>query len=142
MFHKSLLFIFVLLLFALSIPAQSDELISFHTPSNNIHCMGIVSTTGNSIDCEIRKIESVTPVLPKPADCELDWGQRFTVSQSGPAMLVCHGDTVQDPNGMVLDYGKSFSLEGLVCTSSEMGLECKNSEKHGFFLSRARQALF
>jgi hypothetical protein len=127
---------------AFSGTAWADELTSFHTPSNNIHCMGIVSETGNAVDCELLQMDNTKPLLPQPADCDLDWGSRFAVGETGGGYMVCAGDTVRDPNGITLAYGKTFELRGLTCTSSEKGLDCRNGEGHGFFLSRARQELF
>jgi hypothetical protein len=31
---------------------------------------------------------------------------------------------------------------GITCTSSEKGLECRNGDGHGFFLSKGKQELF
>jgi hypothetical protein len=123
-------------------PARADTLTSFRTPSGNIHCMGIESADGTFVDCEILQRNDSRPLLPRPADCDLDWGSRFTVASTGPAGLACHGDTVQDPNGAVLAYGQAVRFGPIACSATEQGLTCQNASGHGFFLSRAVQQLF
>ncbi|HVG47579.1 MAG TPA: DUF6636 domain-containing protein [Rubellimicrobium sp.] len=123
-------------------PAAADTLTSFHTPSGNIHCMGIEGADGTFVDCEILQRNDSSPLRSRPADCDLEWGDRFTVSSTGPASLACHGDTVQDPNGAVLPYGQAFRFGPIACSATEQGLTCQNASGHGFFLSRATQQLF
>ena len=135
----------LVLLLALAFPAgvaRADTLTAFHTPSGNIHCLGIMGAEGAFVDCELIERDNPVPLLARPADCDLDWGQRFTISEAGPAAMACHGDTVRDPNGAVLPYGASLRFGSIACASSERGLECRNASGHGFFLSRARQALY
>ena len=126
----------------LSGPASADTLTSFHTPSGNIHCMGIEAAEGTFVNCEVLQRNDSRPLLPRPADCDLDWGQRFTLSSTGPAGLACHGDTVQDPGGAVLPYGREVRFGPIACSATEQGLTCQNASGHGFFLSRAAQQLF
>jgi hypothetical protein len=114
----------------------------FHTPSKNIYCAAIESDQGNAVDCIILEMNNSEPALPRPADCDLDWGQRFAVGETGEGEMGCAGDTVQDPSARLLPYGKSLDIPGISCASSEKGLECKNKEGHGFFLSRAKQRVF
>ena len=122
--------------------ASADMLTSFHTPSGNIHCMGIEGADGTFVDCEILQRNDARPIRPRPADCDLEWGDRFTVASTGPAGLGCHGDTVQDPSGAVLPYGQAFRFGPIACSATEQGLTCENASGHGFFLSRAAQQLF
>jgi hypothetical protein len=119
-------------------PAAAQDLIAFRTPSGNIHCMGGADW---GVDCELVRMDT-GPLLARPWDCDLDWGQRFAVGPAGQAGMVCHGDTVQDPNGAVLPYGSSLAVGGVTCTSRESGLECRNAQGHGFRLSRGGQSLF
>ena len=49
---------------------------------------------------------------------------------------------MRDPNGAVLPYGSVARFGGIACQSSERGLECRNAQGGGFFLSRAAQQLF
>jgi hypothetical protein len=39
-------------------------------------------------------------------------------------------------------YGGTVKYGGIVCSSSTSGLECRNADAHGFFLSRRRQSIF
>ncbi|EYD77303.1 hypothetical protein Rumeso_01010 [Rubellimicrobium mesophilum DSM 19309] len=122
--------------------AAADTLTFFRTPSDNIHCMGVQGADGTFVDCEILQRNDSRPLMPRPADCDLEWGDRFTVSSTGPAGLGCHGDTVRDPNGAVLPYGQAVRFGPIACSVTEQGLTCQNASGHGFFLSRAAQQLF
>lgn len=127
-------------LLLLAAPARADTLIPFHTPSGNIHCMALVGEGGSLVDCEILETDAPPP-LPRPADCELDWGSRYLLGVRTRGEMACAGDTVRDPHGMVLPYGSSALFGEIACTSSERGLECRNPAGGGFVLSRARQEL-
>nr|WP_297971004.1 DUF6636 domain-containing protein [uncultured Amaricoccus sp.] len=39
-------------------------------------------------------------------------------------------------------YGRALDFRDIFCQSSRNGLECRNADGHGFFLSRARQSVF
>lgn len=123
-------------------PADADTLASFHTPSGNIHCLGIDGAEGTFVDCEILSKDDPAPLLPRPAGCDLDWGHRFVVPGTGPATMGCAGDTVRDPNGAVLPYGRSLRVGPIACSATEQGLTCRNAQGHGFALSRAAQHIF
>lgn len=127
---------------AVSPAARADSITNFQTPSGNIHCALIEGDEGGMVDCEMLAIDSFTLPLKRPADCELDWGQRFELTEDqGPAMS-CYGDTVRDPNSPVLRYGKSKSAANITCTSEKSGLTCIDGAGHGFTLSRASQRFF
>ena len=118
--------------------ASADTLTTFQTPSGNIQCLGGEGAYGTFVDCDIFETATGRPALPMPADCDLDWGHRYTVGETGPGGMGCVGD----PNGAVLPYGQSFRFGAITCSSSEQGLECVNAEGRGFFLSRAAQRVF
>lgn len=118
------------------------ELTGFQTPSGNIHCIGGTDGGDAFVDCELIARNDARPLLPIPADCDLDWGSRFSVDEAGFGGMVCHGDTVRDAANPVLPYGRAVGIGSIACTSGEAGLECRNAEGHGFFLSRARQSVF
>jgi hypothetical protein len=125
--------------------AKADDLTFFRTPSGNIHCLAYSAEAGNGqsgVACEIHQITKRTLNVKRPADCDLEWGNRVEVGQKGRAGMSCYGDTLADPNSRVLAYGRSFELGSITCESSEAGLECSNGSGHGFFLSKARQRLF
>lgn len=119
---------------------RADTLIPFHTPSGNIHCMGLVGEGGALVDCEVIDLAG-PPAAARPADCEGDWGHRFLVGSRTRGEMVCAGDTVRDPYGMVLPYGSEGRFGDIACRSSEQGLSCRNPAGHGFTLSRARQVV-
>ena len=129
-------------LLALASPTRADTLASFHTPSNNIHCLAVTGEDGAAIDCEILEKASDRPLTPRPPDCDLEWGNRFELGETGKGTLACTGDTVRDDTGITLGYDTSFTANSITCTSTQRGLTCLNSEGHGFFLSRARQQVF
>jgi hypothetical protein len=79
---------------------------------------------------------------PRPADCELDWGEAFEMTAKGSAGRICHGDTVADPQLPVLAYGEIWQRGGFTCRSEQTGLTCFNAMQHGFSLSRAAQRVF
>ncbi len=126
-----------------STPAAAMDLQPFRTPSDNIHCMFITDDEGrSSVECELRTRSNTKPALPRPDDCDLEWGSRFYVEAKGKAGMACHGDTLADPSAPELGYGEQVSAGGIVCKSAETGMTCKNGKGRGFSLSRAKQTLF
>jgi len=121
-------------------PAMAEEAY-FKTPSGNIFCGYDDYSGAPYVRCDIR---NYTPTTGKtPADCDLEWGDSFEVgANSKRGGLVCHGDTIINPDARTLGYGKAFSRGGITCLSEQRGLTCKNKRGHGFFLSRAKQQIF
>jgi hypothetical protein len=129
-----------LALLLLPAPALADDLLFFHAPSGNIHCL---IATGDQAEarCDIRQLTS--PMPAPPADCDLDWGHAFGIGlQDVQGYRICAGDTVADPDGPTLAYGEHIDLGGFRCTSEETGMTCTNPAGHGFTLSRRAQKLF
>ena len=124
----------------LATPALADEFIYFHTPSDNIHCL-LMSGEFEGVRCDMLELTQSFP--RRPADCDLEWGDAFEV---GPAdrqgHVVCHGDTVINPDSMELGYGASATLGDFTCLSEKTGMTCQNARGHGFSISKARQKLF
>lgn len=111
----------------------------FQSPSGNITCKDF----GTEVGCYISDSTAKKPAQPKPADCDLDWGNMFYVGKTGKASLECHGDMPVDTrNATTLTYGKTIKGNGWQCTSAKTGMTCKNSQGRGFTLSRAKQKLF
>lgn len=119
-------------------PAAAQEMIQFHSPSGNIHCMIWLPDTPHA-RCDI--FES-TPSFPAPRDCDLDWGTAFGVGPTGRGEPWCVGDTVYSAEGMVLPYGRSVSLGPFTCSSAETGMTCVNRQGGGFTVARAAQRVF
>ncbi len=139
-----LLCLAALLLAFAATQAHAQQTVMFRTPSNNIHCMAMFDKGKSQPDdvvCDISKISS-RPLLPKPADCEFDWGQRFILEPRGGAYMGCYSDWVGSDTSPVLGYGRSLQIGSIVCESSQQGLECRNGAGRGFFLSRAKQSIF
>ena len=130
----------VLALTLLATPAVADDFVYFHSPSGNIAC-ALMSGEFAGARCDMR---SLTQSFPKrPSDCELDWGDSFAIDAGArQGVVLCHGDTVMDPNAMVLGYGQSATLGEITCTSESSGMTCLNAKGHGFSIAKAAQHVF
>ena len=113
------------------------EIKMFRSPSGNINCM--YDHPPGVVECQIPQPDR--PVRPKPRDCELDWGGRFSLSRNG-AQIVCAGDTIFNDEHRVLPYGQTLRGNGWQCTSKPSGMTCSNSRGNGFEISSRRQRLF
>jgi len=104
---------------------------AFQSPSGNIACV----MTGKSARCDIAEKDWSAP---RPADCpsQVDSGQGLTLNATGPAQVVCAGDTVLNPQAPTLDYGATSQIGAIVCASMESGISCTNSSGGSFTLSR------
>lgn len=128
-----------LALSAICLMASTFVWAEFQSPSKNITCKDF----GTEVGCYISQNTAKKPALPKPADCDLDWGDMFYVGKTGKASLECHGDMPVNTSGATtLAYGKTIKGNGWSCTSQKTGMTCKNSQGHGFTLSRAKQTVF
>lgn len=109
----------------------------FSSPSGNIGC---AISKASGVRCDIRERGWSPP--PKPASCELDWGQGLVVERRGRGSFVCAGDTVlgaQRPLG----YGDAIRRGRFRCKSLQSGMRCSNLRNgHGFKLSRQRARRF
>jgi hypothetical protein len=113
------------------------RLTSFQSPSNNIGCEVDASATR----CDIKERSWAPP--PKPANCDLDWGQGIEISGTDTPSFVCAGDTALDPAASVLGYGQRTRQGSIVCDSEQAGVTCTNEAGgHGFFLSRDGYRIF
>jgi hypothetical protein len=124
---------------ALRLPAAADaqrHVPGLRTPSGNIVC----AFSGGSIRCDIRS--GLHRLPPRPRDCDVDWGQGFTLRKRGRAAIVCAGDTVLALDVPTLRYGRTWRRGGITCVSRSVGLRCHNADGRGFFLSRERAFRF
>jgi hypothetical protein len=102
----------------------------FQTPSKNIGCI----FGGGQVRCDIRKKSWKSP--PKPASCEVDYGQGISLSAGGSASFVCAGDTALG-GPATLPYGSHSQRGFLRCDSEQNGVTCVDVQSGGgFFLSR------
>jgi hypothetical protein len=114
----------------------------FQMPSGNIRCTSDVHNGQPSdIVCTILE-RSGPPTTPPPPECQIEWGYTFELGGRGDVKAACGGPITLDGGVPVLRYGRTWTLGGVICVSSESGLECRNADGHGFFLSRARQSVF
>lgn len=122
-------------------PATADVW-SFATPSKNIECWVGESAQGSDIECTIFQ-KSGTPQIPAPAGCTQGWGHVFMMDERGPVSMVCKSVAAAGTGAQsVAEYGVKGKFGDFTCDSSRTGLECRNLDGHGFFLSRASQRAF
>lgn len=122
-------------------PAGADEFEGFRSPTSNIHCMYYAGDEGTFLRCDVLEMSNTPPAAP--AECDVDWGDAFEMSSAAThAETICHGDTVSNPDGMVLDYGESWQKAGFTCKSEKTGMSCRNEQGAGWDLSRAKQKLY
>lgn len=112
------------------------ERATFRTPSKNIFC----DLTGSLVRCDIVRKTWTPP--PKPADCELDWGNGLTL-EAGKVDVTCTGDSLVGAATQTLEYGSALRAGDIQCESESSGLTCMSDKTgHGFTLAAARYALF
>lgn len=126
---------------------------AFSSPSGMIHCY-----LSGSVRCDF--MGDAQWKLPKPAGCDLDWGDSVVLSPDGEASVTCHGDTVAGTavvgsdltrwyvagtdvtvpfNGLTLAglaYGSMLTNGPVSCLMETTGLTCTNLAGHGFFMSK------
>jgi hypothetical protein len=118
-------------------PRFGTDQAQFATPSGNIACL----MRADEVRCDV--LERTWTLPPKPADCDLDFGNGVLLVSAGPARLSCIGDTVADPALPKLAYGQAVRYAGVVCVSRETGLRCDNPVTgHGFRVSRGSYEVF
>jgi len=124
------------------------DLFAFESPSGNIDCLISAGNDPPFVECDLG---GVTWSVPRPADCDLDWGGgedgsgRVSLSVDGEAGAVCAGDITVGPDAPVMvPYGQAVWLgEELVCRSSEAGMRCESLlSSSGFQVSRAAFDVF
>jgi hypothetical protein len=112
---------------------------AFRSPSGNIGCM-IVDGIAR---CDVQHRSWRPPRRPANCPSEVDFGQGLEVSGSGPAALVCAGDTTLDPTAPALEFGADDVIGGFRCASSTSGMICtKIRTGHGFFISNQSYRTF
>jgi hypothetical protein len=97
---------------------------------------------GQGVRCDVKKPKWEAP--PKPADCDLDWGQGVAVSRHGNADFVCAGDTTLDNGHDVLEAGVNIKRGRFKCKAkSDSKIRCLNTRtRDGFGVSRSEVNLF
>lgn len=110
--------------------APLPDFMQFRTPSGNIGC----AYAATSLRCDIRS--GIPHPPPRPKNCDLDWGGGYAMNATGPATVMCAGDTAIEPSSTVIPYGTTWHRGAFSCTSQPAGLRCTNASRHGFFLSK------
>ncbi|MFN3846298.1 MAG: DUF6636 domain-containing protein [Paracoccaceae bacterium] len=119
------------------------DVFPFSTPSRNIECSVGLSAASADISCTI--FEKGGPeARPRPSGCAGPWGHHFSMVERGPVTMACGGPGRKNSASYVdiADYGVTGTFGDITCLSQRSGFECRNADGHGFFLSRARQAVY
>lgn len=107
----------------------------FVTPSGNIACV----IEPETVRCDVRQHDWSPP--PKPADCDLDYGDSVALDRSGPR-FGCHGDTLFGAQTTV-PYGTQLRQGSISCDVTEEGVTCRDAQtRQGFSVSRASYRFF
>ena len=115
---------------------QVSELTGFTSPTGNIGCI----IERRSVRCDIAERDWGPP--PKPAGCEVDFGQGIALDAGGAPAFVCAGDTALD-SGDPLPYGQSIAAGLLRCESEEVGMTCTDTETgRGFTMAKEAYQIF
>jgi len=113
----------------------------FETPSKNIIC-GYFTGAGVSTLLECGVASGLVPPAPKPQEGCLavdPAANRVRLNSTGRTYGFCAGDVgvlAMQGRATVLSYGSTWHRGPYRCSSATVGLTCKNSSGHGFFLSR------
>ena len=100
-----------------TVAVQSAASGPFHSPSGNINCTMFTSGGENTARCEVVAHIWVAP--PRSPDCQLNWGDRFELTQGSPAAFNC--------------YGQARSLGTITCESEYTGMTCTDSSTGHYF---------
>jgi hypothetical protein len=84
----------------------------------------------------------VRPIPPRPETCQFEWGPGFEMGRKSRPEIVCGSDTVNLAPQTTLAYGETWRRPGFTCVSRRSGLTCRNTGRHGFFLSTQRSRRF
>ncbi|MFA3915837.1 DUF6636 domain-containing protein [Ruegeria hyattellae] len=114
---------------------------TFETPSENIQCVVGEGASTSDLECTIIQRHG-PPALPRPASCASDWGHSFLMYDTGPVQMLCAPLSHNRDGFDRAEYGITGQFGGFTCHSSRKGLDCRNLDGHGFFLSRAVQSVF
>lgn len=146
-------------------PPATFQNTAFQTPSKNIFCIFSASMTSNadsivrcnigqftpSFDAAYSKNREEDECVAGGCGCEPKRLSRYHVgSKSAIGENYCPTLDLYDPTDpdatansiLTLNYGAVFQKDGITCVSDQKGLTCTNSGGHGFFLSKAKQAIF
>ena len=76
----------------------------------------------------------------EPAGAGVDWhGFELVGARKGAVLCsggILYNPTTQRPSYVTLAYGKTWRQKMFSCTSQLNGVNCSNTNGHGFFVSR------
>jgi len=135
-----------LLVLATAAPASATILPGFRSPSGNISCLFIPSSTGGTpatILCKLAHADYANALQKRcmsPNGSGVDW-HGFSLRAARKATVICSGGilynpTTQHPSYITLAYGKTWRQKMFGCTSQVNGVNCSNPHGHGMFISR------
>ena len=112
----------------------------FQMPSGNIRCNADVHN-GQPSDIVCTILERSGPsTTPPPPGCNSEWGYTFELGGRGEGgMRRTAYARLRRPGARVREDLDVWRRDLRI---SESGLECRNADGHGFFLSRGRQSVF
>ena len=127
------------ILYLFAAPAKADVW-SFSTPSGNIECWVGAEISLADITCTIFQRTAHMEQFPA---CPLHRGISAFMNNRGGVQVTCI-PVSERPSGrhQIVGYGQTNGAGGITCYSSRQGLDCRNEDGHGFFLSRAAQTAF
>ena len=136
---KRLLVVTLLVLVA-SASASAATLPGFRSPSGNISCLFIPSSSGApaTILCKLAHADYAKTLQGR---CHgLDW-HGFLLPAARKGAVNCSGGILYNPNTqhpsyITLAYGKTWRQKMFSCTSQLNGVNCSNPHGHGMFISR------
>jgi hypothetical protein len=142
---KRLLAVALLVLVA-SAPASATNLPGFQSPSGNISCLFIPSTSGGAPATILCKLAHADYAKALQARCigatgsGVDW-HGFVLTAARKGAVSCSGGILynpdtQHPTYITLAYGKTWRQKMFSCTSQLSGVGCSNPHGHGMFISR------
>jgi hypothetical protein len=105
---------------------------SLITPSGNIRC----ADTGAMLKCTIKEFDF-------PSECG-DGGMPLITMDviDPPTAQSCAGQSLEGFDPQPVEYGEVVEVGLFSCSAESTGLNCENSEGHGFDLSRAQMRLY
>lgn len=111
--------------------AYADTEYHFQSPSGNIACM-LADVLNGGVECDIA--DYIYAVPARPANCPLNFGDRFALSPGEAPLMMCHADTVRVPGGMqTLNYGQTMSLGPISCNSEPAVMTCTDARTRHYF---------
>ena len=92
----------------------------------------MVFTSGGEIGARCEVLDHTWVAPPRSADCPLNWGDRFYLTQDGDAGFSCYHQEFPAAQ-QTLGYGQTQSLGTLTCDSESTGMTCSDSSTGHYF---------